>query len=120
MMTPRARPEELPVQRMGKPRQRMPVRLFCSREGPRNGIPTQAGMNVNVIDNIAVVIVIHERVPIHRVIDRQCSDDDQQRNNHIAIVCGGEQACGWLLCEERLSARGRQLSDLITEQWAEA
>lgn len=55
-------------------------------------------MNVRIIYHISIVIVVHEGMTIHRVINCQGSYNNQQREDQVAFLCGREQACALLNC----------------------
>ena len=63
--------EELPIQRMREPCQRMPVRGIARRQRPLDGLPMQAGLDVNVLGDVVGVVVVGEGLSVDGVVDGQ-------------------------------------------------
>ena len=61
--------EKLVVQRVRKPRQRMPVRFVIGRERPGNGLPIQPRLDRSVLDDVSLIVVVDEGMAVHRVVD---------------------------------------------------
>ncbi len=49
----------------------MPIGFIVSGECPPNGVPVQAGFHVDVVADVAVVIVIDEWMMAYRVVKRE-------------------------------------------------
>ena len=60
-----AESEQLAINHVGHPGQRMPVGVVAvqTAEGPRDAVPGEAGLDVRVGDNVTVVVVVDEVVP---------------------------------------------------------
>src|ERR1700733_2576707 len=69
VMTNRIQPEQLAVERMGQPGQRMPIRLIVSCESPLDRVPGEARAYVLILENVAFVVVVDEAVVGHGVVD---------------------------------------------------
>ena len=59
------------IKRVRHPGEWMPVRLLGRGQRPRDGIGGQSLTEVRVVDDIAVIIVVHERVAVDRVVKRE-------------------------------------------------
>ena len=110
VMSGRVGVEQLVVDRMRNPRQRMPVSLFGGRECPSEGFSTQSGMHMRVVDHVAIIIVVHKGMLVHTVIDRQSGHHEQEADNYVSFLWGGEKSVG------RLGFAGRQHGDLTTAE----
>ena len=60
--------EELTIERVGEPRQRMPVRSVVGGECPPHSLPAQSGLYVRVLYYINVVIKAEKWMSAYRVI----------------------------------------------------
>lgn len=89
----------------------MPVRLLCGSEGPRDCVPAQAIVDVRIVDDVSVVVVIDERMPVNRVVESQRRRNYQKTQNCVALFGRGEKSWGLF---RRLSCRCRQQMDLTT------
>ena len=98
--------KQLIVERVRQPGERMPVPLLGGREGPGDGVPVDAFVNVSVSGDITVVIVVNEGVAVDRIVKRQCRYHQQQTQYDVALFGGREKA--WRL-------RGHGCKDLTTE-----
>src|SRR6478609_3897902 len=76
MRSRRIHPKELAIQRVGKPRQWMPVRGIISSERPGDSVPAQTRFNVCVLSYVMVVVEIDKRV----VANRQVGEHSQQHH----------------------------------------
>src|SRR5579862_509056 len=84
--------EELVIQRMREPGQRMPISLLGRSERPTDRIPAEAGANVRILGDVTIVIVVDETMPVNRVIDRQRGHYEQKRKNKIPLLRRSKQA----------------------------
>src|SRR5437764_6134377 len=74
MRTRRIEPKQLVIQRMGKPRQWMPVRSVVSSECPFHRVPTETSSYVCVFGDVMVVVKIDKGI----VPNRQVGEHGQQ------------------------------------------
>ena len=63
----------------------MPVALFLGGESPGDRVPVQTVVDVRVLGNVAVIVIIDERVAVDRVVERQCGDDQEKTQNDVAF-----------------------------------
>ena len=68
VMSRRVLMEQLPVERVRKPGERVPVRLLGRGEGPRDRVQAEAVVDVGILGDIAVIVVIDEGMAIDRVV----------------------------------------------------
>ena len=68
VMSRRIQAKQRAIERVRHPSQRMPVRLLRRGQGPRNRIGSQALADVRIIDDIAVVVIVHERMAIDGIV----------------------------------------------------
>src|SRR5436305_6200744 len=85
VMTAGVFPKQLPITRMRKPGQRMPVRLLASKQRPFQACPVQPSFHVRVIGHVKVVVEIDESVVNNRVVERQRDQEKQQGQNNRAL-----------------------------------
>ena len=70
--------EELIIQSVRQPGERMPVRGIKSCERPLHRVPVKAGLDLEVANHIVAVIEVNERIMLHRMVERDGGDDEQQ------------------------------------------
>ena len=70
--------EELEVERVREPGERMPVRRGVGGERPLHRVPLEAGLDVYVLGYVQVVIVVDEREMANRVIDRERGNGEEK------------------------------------------
>ena len=70
--------EDLPVERMGHPRHRMPVGCIARGQRPLHSLPMQAGFDVHVVGDVIGIVVIGERLPVYGVVDGGDRDDQHE------------------------------------------
>ena len=58
------------IQSMGHPGQRMPVCLLRRCYSPANGFERESLSNMEIPGDVTIIVIIHERVTVNRVIDR--------------------------------------------------
>ena len=68
--------EDLPIQRMRQPCQRVPIAGFCARESPSNGARLQTGLDVNVCCYILRIVIIDEIISKNR--PESCQSQEEQ------------------------------------------
>ena len=98
------------IQRVGDPGQRMPVRLLGRRQRPLESVGSQALAHVRIIDDVSVIVIIHKRMAVDRVVERQRDHRQQQADDLVPLPRIRKQAC---------LALGRQYQDLTTEHTEE-
>jgi len=69
MMTACVETENLAVQGMRQPRQRMPVRLLRCAESPCDILPAQSRVHMGIVDDVVEIIQINIGMCDHRKID---------------------------------------------------
>src|SRR5258708_5712153 len=62
VVAPGGRPENLPVQRMRQPRQRVPVRCFRTGECPFKCFPPQTLLNVPIAGDVVRIVITDKLV----------------------------------------------------------
>jgi len=80
--------EQLIVERVRQPGERMPVSLLHGGEGPGDRVPGDTVSDVWILSDITIVIVVDERVTIDRVVERQRSHHEQETENYVALFRG--------------------------------
>ena len=68
VVTGRILMEQLPVERVRQPGERMPVSLLGCGESPGDRFPSEAVADMKILRDVAVVVVIDERVAVDRVV----------------------------------------------------
>ena len=99
VMASRIELKELPVQSVRKPGHGMPIGLIVGGESPRDRVPGEPRLNVVVLGDIAVVVVIDERVMNRRVVKSRGGDYEDKAENQGTLRWLSEQA----LCRLRRS-----------------
>src|SRR5436305_2344069 len=89
----------------------MPVALLHGGQSPGERVTCQAIVDMGVLGDVAIVVVVHERMAVDWVIDRQSGYHQEKTQNNVALFRGGESAGRHF---RRLSYSGRQRKDLIT------
>ena len=82
--------EDLAVQGMRQPRQRMPVSFAKSRERPLHRVPGQAALNVKIFQDVGRVIKVDELVVDDGIVESESGrrqQETQDDNVHFA-GCG--------------------------------
>ena len=67
-MASRIKLKKLAIQGVREPGQRMPIGLIVGGECPLDRVPVEPVLNVNVLGDIAIVVVIDERMMNRRVV----------------------------------------------------
>jgi hypothetical protein len=70
--------EDLEVERVGEPGERMPVGGCIGSESPLHGVPREARLDVNVVGYVDIVVVIDEGEMADWGIDCQRGDGEQK------------------------------------------
>jgi hypothetical protein len=91
MVGTRAWPEELAVEHVREPRQRMPIRHGSRRESPSNSLPRQAVLNDDVVPDIMGIIIVDEIEVPYLPIDERRRNDKKKDDRQIVTDsgCGG-------------------------------
>jgi hypothetical protein len=77
----------------------MPVRRIGGREGPLDGAPGQAIMNVGICDDALMIVQDDKRVPNDWAVERDGDGCQQNAGNGVQLVAGEE----WPWFREALS-----------------
>src|ERR1017187_1760048 len=91
-MASRIELKELPIQGVRKPGHRMPIGLIEAGESPRYGVPGKSCLNVEVARDIAVVVVIDERMMNRRGVENKRGDYQGKAENHGSLLRLAEPA----------------------------
>src|SRR6266550_8222630 len=83
--------EELIIERVRNPSQRMPVCGVERAEGPANRVPTQASLNMAVGSYVYVIVVVHESVLVDGVVDDKRAHDEHKTQNQIPLLAGSKR-----------------------------
>ena len=92
--------EQLHVQHVRKPRQRMPIGFRGRSESPRHAAVGQALLDVEVRGDIRGIVVVDESILQCRIIENQSAQEEQERDErndsfmlrHYYFLAGGEVA----------------------------
>jgi hypothetical protein len=104
--------KQLIIERVREPRERMPVSLLHGGEGPGDRVPGHAVVDVRILGDIAIVVVVDERVAIDRIVERQRDYYEQETKDYVAPF-GRREKARWFTT--RFSCRSWQQKDLTTE-----
>ncbi len=77
-------PEELNVQHVGKPGQRVPVAGMGGGEGPGDALETQPRPNMRILGHIIYVIVVDKIIIRNLPVNRENYSDEKQTNDPFA------------------------------------
>src|ERR1039458_3831842 len=116
--------EELTVQHMGKPGQRMPVAGVAGLKGPNNILPLQPALNMRILRDIIRVVIIDKGLPCDRHEDSQRGHGERQADKTRAAQLlhpGGAPGLGisllsqWYLRSLRhcRTLRGKELNQSL-------
>ncbi len=83
MVRARAQPEELAVQHVRQPRERVPVAGVAGGEGPGEPRASEAGAHVGVAAHVVGVVVAHEAVAGHLRVHRECGDGEEHGDSAL-------------------------------------
>ena len=79
-------PKQRDIQRMRHPGQRMPVRLLGRSQRPFESVPQSApAARANSCD-VTIVVVVHERMVIDRVVERKRDHRQQQTDDLVPLL----------------------------------
>ncbi len=76
-------PEELAVNHMRQPGERMPVGGVKGGEGPGNPFQRQAADDHRVVPDVEIVIEVDELMTDHLRVDRESGDRQRERNPEV-------------------------------------
>src|SRR5579862_486597 len=85
VMTGGIQPEDLIIQCVREPGERVPVRIIEAGEGPADRVPCQSGLNVGVLGDVAVVIDIDKFVVDKGIVESQSEHHQQQTQNRDSL-----------------------------------
>ena len=86
VMASRIELKELAIQGVREPGHGMPIGLIVSGESPRDRVPGEPGLNVEVLGDIAVVVVIDERVMNRRIVKNDGGDHEDKTENKGSLL----------------------------------
>ena len=75
--------EELAIQSVREPRQRMPRADAIGGEAPADGVPGHAVLHHGVLRDVDRVVVVDEREAVDAQIQRRGNDDEDQAEREI-------------------------------------
>ena len=102
---------------MRYPRQRMPVCLLRRSQRPTDCVNGQPLANVRILGDVAVIVVVYERMPIYGIVKRKRRYREKQAHHRIALFRGRKKALR--RARFRSFLLGRQSRDLTTEDTEE-
>ena len=105
--------KQLIVKRVRHPGERVPIALLHGGEGPDGCVPVQTVTDVRILGDVAVIVIVDERVAIDRVVERQRCHHQQETQDYVALF-GRREKSRWLF--KRFSRGSRQQLDLTTEE----
>ena len=70
----------------------MPIGLIVGGESPRDRVPSEARLNVEVVRDIAIVVVIDERMMNRRMVKNDGCDHEDKTQNEGLILRSSEPA----------------------------
>src|SRR5580704_5981157 len=105
MMAHGIRAEELTIQRVGKPGERMPVLCCRGGQGPGKRLPGHSSLYVRVFRNVILIVHVQERIARGATVNGCGSDGEAEARNegkigmlsiHLVgvIVASGRSAVG--------------------------
>ncbi len=65
VMTRRIHAEERNIKRMREPSDGMPICVLGRRECPLDGVGSQAVADMRIFRDVAIIVVVHERMLVH-------------------------------------------------------
>ena len=69
----------------------MPVCLLGRGDCPSDGTCRETLPHVRVLGDVAVIVIIDERMPVHRIVERECNQREKKRRNRDWIFLGQQQ-----------------------------
>src|ERR1035437_10230734 len=91
-MASRIQFKELAIQGVRQPAQRMPIGLIVAGESPRYRVPGESCLNVEILGDIAVVVVIDERVMNRRGVKNDGGDHQNKAEDKRLLLRSSEPA----------------------------
>ncbi len=78
--------KQLAIQSVREPGHRMPIGLIVGGESPRYRVPSETCLNVEVVRDIAIVVVIDERMLNRRIVKNDgCDHEDKTQNKDLLL-----------------------------------
>jgi hypothetical protein len=78
--------ENLAIESMREPGDRVPVRRFRGVESPNDGVPGEPGTNVEIVGDMELVVVIEKWSAGNGVIERKGCEHEHQAENQSASL----------------------------------
>src|SRR5579872_2690482 len=101
--------EYLTIESVGEPGERVPVSFVESSECPLDRWPTHPCTNVSVVGDVAVVIVVDERMAPDRVVQGKGRQDKKKAENQVSLFGRGEDSLGFCGTYADWHGRGQHL-----------
>src|SRR5580698_3978059 len=79
--TCRVQAKDLAIESMGEPGDRMPVCCRSRAKSPNHCFPGESGADLGIIGDIDAVVEIEERCACDRVVECDCSQNEQKAKN---------------------------------------
>src|SRR5437588_6072583 len=88
MMARGIQAEQLAIEHVGDPSERVPVGNIESSERPTDVLEREAGLNVRIEGDVGIVIVVNESIAGGGIVERQGAGDEQQRQDGLLPTAG--------------------------------
>ena len=82
----RVQAENLAIEGMREPGDRVPVRRFRGVKGPNDGVPGESGTNLGIVGNVRDVVVIKKWSAGDRVIECNRGQNKQKAENQSSLL----------------------------------
>src|SRR5258708_21058987 len=63
----------------------MPVRLLRRCESPLESVRSQALAHMRIFRDVAIIVIVHERMTVHPVVERESNHGKQQRRDRDSV-----------------------------------
>src|SRR3954463_2555603 len=90
----RIHPKKLGIQRVRKPRQRMPVGGVVSSKGPFQCVPTETSFYLRILSDVVVVVKIDESIVPNWQIGKYGQQNQGKREDECPLAWGRKQFAG--------------------------
>src|SRR5450432_3353484 len=91
MMAGGVQMENLAIESVGNPGQRVPVHRIRTAECPGDRVPTQSRLNVKIVGDVLIIVKIEELKMRNRIIESQRQHCQQQAKDEGALLRRGKQ-----------------------------
>ena len=93
MMARGIQAEQLAIEHVGDPSERVPVGNIESSERPTNVLKREAGLNVRIKSDVRIVIVVNESIAGGGIVEGQGAGDQQQNQDGLLPTAGSPGIC---------------------------